>query len=120
MDIKQQLFDSVPVIRIVGDLDRLGAPTLEKVFRVHVGAGNHQLILDVSDCGYIDSGGLAALLTTAGELRDDGLLAVAAPNAGVRRLLEIVGLEVHPRCAIFGTVYEALALFGQVPPEEAL
>ena len=117
--ITQQLFGSIPVIRIGGDLDRLGAPALEKVFRVHVGAGNHRLILDLSDCGYIDSGGLAAIMMAVEELRDDGLLAIAVADPGVRRLLAIVGLEGRPGCAIFGAAQEALALLGQAPPERA-
>ena len=112
MVISQQLLDGVPVIRVGGDLDRLGAPALEKVFRVHVNAGNHRLILDLDDCGYVDSGGLATIMTAAGDLRDDGLLAISVPNPAVRRLLEIVGMFEHPRCAIFAAVREALASFG--------
>ena len=66
MDIRQQLLGTIPVIRVDGDLDRLHAPALEKAFRVHVSAGNHRMILDLSGCPYIDSGGLAAIMTTVG------------------------------------------------------
>jgi anti-anti-sigma factor len=119
VDISQQLFDGIPIIRIAGDLERLGAPALDKVFRVHVGAGNHRMILDLSECGYVDSGGLATIMTAVTELRDDGLLAIVAPNPGVRRLLEIVGLFGHPLCAIVGSLFDALALCGQALPGTA-
>jgi anti-anti-sigma factor len=120
VDIKQQLLGAVPVIRISGDLDRLNAPALEKAFRVHVRAGNHRLVLDLSGCSYIDSGGLAAIMSTAADLRSDGLLAIVAPSLPIRRLLEVVGLYDHKRCAIFKAEREALAAMARARQESAL
>jgi anti-anti-sigma factor len=119
VDITQRLLGSIPVVRVDGDLDRLNAPALEKVLRVHVNAGNHRMILDLSDCPYADSGGLATILSTVGELRDDGLLAIVAPNVSVRRLLEVVGLYEQRRCAIFKTEKEALSAFALTLREAA-
>jgi anti-anti-sigma factor len=119
MEIVQKLLGAVPVIRVDGDLDRMNAPVLEKVFRVHVGAGNHRMILDLSGCPYVDSGGLAAILTTLGELRDDGLLAIVAPDLPVRRVLELVGLYEHRRCAIFKGERETLSALALTPRQEA-
>jgi anti-anti-sigma factor len=115
VDITQQLLGSFPAIRVSGDLDRGVAPALEKAFRVHIRAGNHRLLLDLGECTYIDSGGLAAIITTVGELRDDGLLAIVAPGVSIRRLLDVVGLYEHKRCAIFKTESEALASLAQSP-----
>jgi anti-anti-sigma factor len=115
VDISQESVDAVPVIRITGDIDRLSAPVLEKAFRVRLGAGNHRIILDLGGCSYIDSGGLAAIMIAVGELRDDGLLAIVAPGLSVRRLLEVVGLYEHRRCAIFKTEQEALSALGLTP-----
>jgi anti-anti-sigma factor len=109
VDIRQELIGAVPVVRVSGDLDRLNVSALEKAFRVHLKAGNHRLLLDLSGCSYVDSGGLAAIISAIGELRDDGLLAIVAPSVSIRRLLEVVGLYEHKRCAIFKTEPEALA-----------
>jgi|WetSurMetagenome_2_1015567.scaffolds.fasta_scaffold521327_2 anti-sigma B factor antagonist len=107
MDITQQLLGPVPVIRVNGELDRLNAPALDKAFRVHLKAGNHHLLLDLRGCSYIDSGGLAAIMTAVGDLRDDGVMAIVAPGVSVRHLLDVVGLYEQNRCAIFSTQPEA-------------
>ena len=115
VDITQQLLGRVPAIRVSGD--HLNAQALEKAFRVHLKAGNHRLLLDLRGCSYVDSGGLATLLTTVGELRDDGLLAIVAPSVSVRRLLDVVGLYEHRRCAIFKDEPEALSAIMAMGPE---
>jgi anti-anti-sigma factor len=120
VDITQQLLGAVPVIRISGDLDRLSAPALEKAFRVHLRAGNHRLLLDLRGCSYIDSGGLAAIMTTAADLRDDGLLAIVAPSTSIRRLLDIVGLYEHKRCAIYKVESEAMSALSAMPSAAGL
>jgi anti-anti-sigma factor len=117
VDIAQQLLGGVPAVRVSGDLDRPAAPALEKAFRVHLKAGNHRLILDLQGCSYVDSGGLASIISTVGELRDDGLLAIVAPSMPIRRLLEVVGLYEQKRCAIFKSEPEALShILAMSPP----
>ena len=116
MDITQQLLGGVPVVRVSGDLDRPVAPALEKAFRIHLKAGNHRLILDLRGCSYVDSGGLAAIMSTVGELRDDGLLAIVAPSVPIRRLLEVVGLYEQKGCAIFKAEPEALSFILAMSP----
>jgi anti-anti-sigma factor len=120
MDIGQQLLGTVPIIRVSGEFDNPGVAALEKAFRVHLNAGNHRLLLDLGDCSCIDSGGLAAILCAAGDLRDDGLLAIAAPNLSIRRLLDVVGLYEHKRCAVFKAEPEALSALLALSPERTV
>ena len=115
MDIVQQSLGAVPVIRVRGELDRLNAPALERILRIHLRAGNHRLLLDLSDCPYVDSGGLAAILTTAIDIQDGGLLAIVAPSLPIRRLLELVGLYEHRHCAIFKGERDALSALAVEP-----
>ncbi len=117
MEIRQQLLGAVPIIRVSGEIDHPNAPALEKAFRVHLKAGNHRLLLDLSSCSYIDSGGLTAIISTVGDLRDDGSLAVVAPSISIRRLLEVVGLYEHKRCAIFKAEPEALSSILAMSPK---
>jgi anti-anti-sigma factor len=120
VEIIQQLYGAVPVLRVNGDLDRLNAPALERLFMAHIRAGNHRLILDLSACSYVDSGGLAVIMTMAGDLRDDGLLAIVAPNAPARRLLQVVGLYEHPRCGVFPVETDALSVLAPMPESAPL
>jgi anti-anti-sigma factor len=120
VEIVQELLGDVPVLRVRGDLDRLNAAALEQAFRVHLRAGTHRLALDLSRCPYLDSGGLAAILVTAGELRDDGLLAIVAPRVSIRRLLELVGLYEHRHCAVFRAEKEAMSALTASPQRTVL
>jgi anti-anti-sigma factor len=120
MDITQQLLGGVPIIRVGGDLDRPNAIALDKAFRVHLKAGNHRLLLDLGGCSYIDSGGLAEIISMVGELRDDGLLAIVVSSTPIRRLLEVVGLYEQKRCAIFRAEPEALSFIRAMGPDGIL
>jgi anti-sigma B factor antagonist len=55
--------------------------------------GPDDVLVDLSGCGFLDSTGLALLVNTRNDLRDEGRrLAVLAPSAQVARLLEVTGL----------------------------
>lgn len=114
MDITQELLGDIPILRISGDLDRLNAPSLEKVFHAHLRAGNQHFLLDLTGCPYIDSGGLATIMVTAGDLRDDGLLAIVAPSVSIQRLLEVVGLYEHRHTGVFRAEKDALSALAGV------
>jgi stage II sporulation protein AA (anti-sigma F factor antagonist) len=105
---------------VSGELDHIGSPALEEALQVHLRAGNHRLILDLSSCPYIDSGGLAVIMTTVADLRDDGLLAIVAPDISTRRLLEVVGLYDQKRCAVFRDEPQALSSVMALGNEGAL
>jgi anti-anti-sigma factor len=120
MDITQELHGGVPIIRVGGDLARPNASALEQAFQVHLEAGNHRLLLDLGGCSYIDSGGLATIISVVRELRDDGLLAIVASSVPIRRLLEVVGLYEQKRCAIFKAEPEALSFILAMSPEGIL
>ena len=108
MDITQELLGDIAVLRIRGDLDRLNAPALATAFHVHLRAGNKNLLLDLTACPYVDSGGLATIMVAAADLGEEGMLAIVAPSASVRRLLEVVGLFEHRRARVFRTEKDAL------------
>jgi anti-anti-sigma factor len=115
VDIVQELLGDTPVLRIKGDLDRPSAPALEEALHAHLRTGIHRLVLDLSGCPYVDSGGLATIMVTSGELRDDGMLAVIAPSLSIRRLLELVGLYEQKRCGVFKAEEEAVAALSLAP-----
>jgi anti-anti-sigma factor len=112
LDITQELLGDTAVLRIRGDLDRLSAPALATAFRAHLRAGNSHLLLDLTSCPYVDSGGPATIMATAADLGEEGMLAIVAPSLSVQRLLEIVGLFEHRRTRVFRTEKEALSAIG--------
>jgi anti-sigma B factor antagonist len=60
-----QVADSDGVtVTLRGELDLLAAPQVAETLRGHVEAGRHQT-LDLSDVTFIDSSGLAAIVTSA-------------------------------------------------------
>lgn len=109
MDITQELLGDIVVLRIDGDLDRVNAPGLATAFRAHLRAGTKNLLLDLTGCPYVDSGGLATIMVAAADLPEEGMLAIVAPSMSVQRLLEVVGLFEHRRARVFRTEKEALS-----------
>lgn len=78
-----------------GELDMASATTLREALDPVVAAGK-PLTLDVADLTFIDSSGLRALVQLSAGLNGVGPLVLSSPSDGVRRLLDIVGLEALP------------------------
>ena len=58
------------------------------------------LTLDVDNLTFIDSSGLRALVQLSTQMNGVGPLVLSHPPKGVRRLLEIVGLDALPGIAV--------------------
>jgi anti-anti-sigma factor len=90
-----EALDDRVVIRIAGELDLATAPAFDDALRkVPDGA---ELVVDLSNCTFLDSTGMRSLIAVAGRLAE---VAVVAQDAAVVRTLEISGLDtvvaVHP------------------------
>lgn len=95
------------IYRFAGDLDASAASTLRRETErldVHDAA-----VLDLGAVGFIDSAGLGTIIALLRRRRVAGApSAVAAPRPGIRRVLEITGVELlAPVC---DDVDDALAL----------
>jgi anti-sigma B factor antagonist len=88
------------VIRVEGELDLGTAPKLSDLLDGPAAAGK-RVVLDLTECGFIDSSGLRALLSarsaadTAG-----GSLALVVADPNILRVFEVASLdqvlEIHP------------------------
>ena len=86
------------VIAIKGELDAYTAPGVEEQIANLVGRGINNIVLDLSETGFLDSSGLRAILTAHRRLASgEGSLALRNPSEPVTRLLEITGLTDHFR-----------------------
>lgn len=97
--------DGVYVVRVLGDLDMATAPTLEE--RVaSVGSASH-LVIDLTQCTFLDSAAVRLLTTFARDSEASGrTVALVVSNAGILRVLEITAVDdVLP---VHSTVDDAL------------
>ena len=87
----------VNVVSIRGELDMSTAPELESSLQTVTSSRQGSVMIDLSDCEFIDSTGVA-LIVQAWQRIDkaadgEGRLVLCCPNSQVRRLLDITGVE---------------------------
>lgn len=108
-----QLEDGVRVIAVRGELDLSTAPELEGPLDEAIAAGDASVVVDLSECEFIDSTGIALIvrawqqLDRTAEGEGAGRVVICSYNDQVRRVLQITGLELS--ISIHGTRDEALA-----------
>jgi anti-anti-sigma factor len=84
------------VLTVRGELDAYSAPGLEDQVTRLLGDRVADVVLDLSETGFLDSSGLRAILTAQRRLGEsNGRLVLRAPSEPVTRLLEITGLTDH-------------------------
>lgn len=89
------------MIGIRGELDLSSASDLEPALEEAVAAGDASVLIDLSECEFIDSTGIALIVrawqridsAADGEGEGEGRMVICCGNHQVRRVLEITGLE---------------------------
>jgi anti-sigma B factor antagonist len=109
VEVLETALSGVPLLKITGDIDHVTAPALEASIQQALGIDGAYLLLDLSDCPYLDSGGLSVLLFVCRQVRDEGWLGVIAPHPNLVRLFDIVGLSTARGFRIFSSSQEAVA-----------
>jgi anti-anti-sigma factor len=95
----EELDGGVRAFTVRGELDMNTAPELERSLQETTSEQDALVMLDLADCEFIDSTGIALLVRTWQQLDRDadgdgrGHLVVCCVNHQVRRLLTITGLE---------------------------
>ena len=108
-----QLEDGIRVIAVRGELDLSTASELEGPLDEAIAAGDAAVIVDLSECEFIDSTGIALIVRAWQQLdrtadgNGTGRVVICSYNDQVRRVLEITGLELS--IPIHSTRDEALA-----------
>lgn len=104
------LEQGVRTISVRGELDLSTAPELEGPLEQALESGEGSMLIDLSQCEFIDSTGIA-LIVRAWQHLDSGkngrALVLCSQNDQVRRVLEITGLELS--IPVHGTRDEAIA-----------
>jgi anti-anti-sigma factor len=108
-----QLEDGIRVIAVRGELDLSTASELEGPLEDAVSSGDASVLIDLSECEFIDSTGIALIvriwqrLDRAADGDGHGRVVICSYNDQVRRVLDITGLELS--IPIHSTRDEALA-----------
>ena len=92
-----------PVVRVAGEIDVATAPRLEDALAGPTRAGK-RVVLDLSECVFIDSAGLRTLLGARSAAESaGGSLVLVVSDPGLLRVFEVVGLgdvlEIHDTLA---------------------
>lgn len=105
----EELDGPVHKISVVGELDLDTAPELEAELRAARDANDASVLLDLSECEFIDSSGLALIVQTWRDLerREGTGLAMCCAKNQVERLLRIAG--AYEAISIYDSVDDALA-----------
>jgi anti-sigma B factor antagonist len=100
--VDSEEIDNIHAFRVVGELDQATASQLSRPLMQAIDEDSRAVLVDLTECEFIDSTGLAILVDAHERLtRADGRsFAICCANSQVRRLLEITGIDqamsLHP------------------------
>jgi anti-anti-sigma factor len=109
MDIVETSLHGVPVLTIVGEVDRaIGVQLAEAAQRALSSCGPH-ILLDLELCPYLDSSGLNVIFDLVNQVGSSGWVGVIHSSTMVLRLLELVDLKACESFRIFQSLDKARA-----------
>jgi anti-anti-sigma factor len=117
-----RLDDGIQVVSVRGELDLSTAPELEPSLEEIVSSGDAALLIDLSECEFIDSTGIALIVRSwqrldRGAGNGGGRVAVCTGNDQVQRVLEVTGLRAS--IAVHEGREAALAALRSPTPSDA-
>jgi anti-anti-sigma factor len=111
MDVIEGAIGGVPLIVVDGDLDRSSKQVVrdavDEIFRGAYPPPN--VLVDLTDCTFLDSGGIGVLLYVLEQLPARGWLGVIGASAGTNRVLTYTGFLDTDRVRFFSSPGDAAA-----------
>ena len=92
MELTTSQRGGIPVISVRGDVDHAAQTAFAEAARIALGADGNRILFDLSECPYMDSGGLSVLLSLLRRAGPAGFIGVISPSPDLLRIFEIVGL----------------------------
>jgi anti-sigma B factor antagonist len=87
--------DGTVVVRLAGELDLYNSAEVGTALERATGESPPRLVVDLGEVSFVDSTILGTLVEAKKRLPEGAGFLLAAPNANVRRVLEVSGLERH-------------------------
>ena len=106
LEVMSYSFGGIPLLSLAGDFDHSSLALFGQEVDKALGGDGARLLLQLTDCIYVDSGGVSSLLTLLHRVRHRGWLGVIAPSPDVLRLLQMVGLTIDPSFRVFSNLDE--------------
>jgi anti-sigma B factor antagonist len=104
-------------LTVVGELDLVAAPALEKRLNEVIGGGTRRILLDLSAVTFLDSTTLTVLIGATRRLRSrSGALVIVCDNPNIVTIFEITALNDF--FDLFKTTSAAVALLQDLPDVE--
>ncbi len=92
--VESQAQAGLLTLRVAGELDQSTVPELRQALGPCLEDPTGSVLVDLSECGFIDSTGLSLLIEAKRQLEDrQERFGVCCPDADVRRLLELTGID---------------------------
>lgn len=85
----------VSVLHLKGDLDASTQPELEEKAAALIENGATNLLIDLSEIGYMGSAGLRALHSISNNLPENGQLKLLNPSAPVSKVFKTLGFDSY-------------------------
>jgi anti-sigma B factor antagonist len=91
---REDLSESISLVGLSGRLDQTVTPKVETALLKELEEDNSQLIVDMTDVSYVNSGGLRCLLTAWRKANDqEGRIVLCSLSDRVKNVFEIVGFD---------------------------
>jgi anti-anti-sigma factor len=102
----------IPLIQVVGEIDHGSAPLLREAFGKVLSQPDRPpcLLVDLSECPYLDGAGLGVPASVRERLPEPGWLGVVEASGHILRLFAIVGLRPDSQFHLFPTRGDAETL----------
>ena len=82
------------LVSVAGEVDLYTAPLLHRALTTALQESGGGLVVDLAACEFVDSAALGTLVEANARLgQRDRRLSLVAPNGGVRRAIELMGLD---------------------------
>jgi anti-sigma B factor antagonist len=95
LELESQATDASASVVVKGEVDMATAPQLRDTLLRLVDGGASDIVLDCRGLDFLDSSGIGVLIAVRKRLGDDGSLTLEAPQAHVRKVLELTGVSEH-------------------------
>lgn len=97
-----------PIVRVTGEVDYGNVGEVRTAIEQAITSSPSGLVVDLSATTYLDSAGVAAIIAAYQQLRrTNGKLALVITDKNVRRILDLVRLDVLPGFSIHSELESA-------------
>jgi anti-anti-sigma factor len=109
LKIRTDTIGGVPVVSVVGEVDRLSGKTLKRaigaIFREE--GGCPCLLVDLTECSYVDGVALSVLMSIRDRLAPGHCLGLIGASSNIRHLFEVIGFEENENLGFVSSRDEA-------------